>query len=122
MTKSAISFSKNSMPKSEMVMPVTNDLRSEILRLASSLGFSACRIARCDPPRHADEFRAWLRDGAAGDMHWMERSEEKRSDPQLVLPGARSVIVLALNYWQGAEESRGKGESRVMPGATTITI
>ena len=42
-------------------------------------------------------------------MQWMERSEEKRSDPQLVLPGARSVIVLALNYWQGAEESREKG-------------
>ena len=42
-------------------------------------------------------------------MQWMERSEEKRRDPQLVLPGARSVIVLALNYWQGAEESREKG-------------
>ena len=74
-----------------------------------TLGFAACRIARCDPPPHADEFRAWLRDGAAGEMQWMERSEEKRSDPQLVLPGARSVIVLALNYWQGVEESREKG-------------
>ena len=31
----------------------------------------------------------------------MARSEGKRCDPQSVLPGARSVIVLALNYWQG---------------------
>ncbi len=33
-------------------------------------------------------------------MQWLERNKEKRTDPQLVLPGARSVVVLALNYWQ----------------------
>jgi epoxyqueuosine reductase len=38
-------------------------------------------------------------------MAWMARNSEKRLDPQLVLPGARSIIVLALNYWQG--ESTG---------------
>ena len=34
-------------------------------------------------------------------MHWMERRADKRCDPQAVLPGSSSVIVLALNYWQG---------------------
>ena len=34
-------------------------------------------------------------------MDWMGRGEEKRCDPALVLPGVRSVIVVALNYWQG---------------------
>ena len=34
-------------------------------------------------------------------MDWLTRGEEKRCDPQQVLPGARSVIVVALNYWQG---------------------
>ena len=34
-------------------------------------------------------------------MEWIGRGSEKRGDPQLVLSGARSVIVLALNYWQG---------------------
>ncbi len=34
--------------------------------------------------------------------NWLERSREKRVDPQQVLPGAKSVVVLALNYWQGA--------------------
>lgn len=34
-------------------------------------------------------------------MEWLARGEEKRCDPQQVLPGVRSVIVVALNYWQG---------------------
>ena len=32
---------------------------------------------------------------------WLDRSRPKRADPQQVLPGARAVVVLALNYWQG---------------------
>jgi epoxyqueuosine reductase QueG len=35
-------------------------------------------------------------------MDWLVRGQEKRCDPQQVLPGARSVIVVALNYWQGS--------------------
>ena len=37
-------------------------------------------------------------------MDWMARGEEKRCDPQQVLPGAQAVIVVAINYWQGDEE------------------
>jgi epoxyqueuosine reductase len=77
------------------------DIRSAVVTLAAELGFDSCRVARCEQPRHTAEFTKWLRDGAAGEMHWIERSEEKRRDPQMVLAGARSVIVFALNYWQG---------------------
>src|SRR5436189_816457 len=34
-------------------------------------------------------------------MHIMQRGEEKRCDPQKVLPGARSIVVVAMNYFQG---------------------
>jgi epoxyqueuosine reductase len=34
-------------------------------------------------------------------MAWMARNLERRTDPRVVLPGARSVVVLALNYFQG---------------------
>jgi len=34
-------------------------------------------------------------------MSYMQRGQEKRCDPQKILPGARSVIVVALNYFQG---------------------
>ena len=41
-------------------------------------------------------------------MHWLERGAGKRSDPQQVLAGARSIVVVALNYWQGDRESNGR--------------
>lgn len=77
------------------------------------LGFDSCCIARSEPPRHAEAFRSWLREGAAGEMQWLERGEEKRCDPQQVLPGARSVVVLALNYWQGKRAAEGPAAGRI---------
>jgi epoxyqueuosine reductase len=77
------------------------ELKKELIAFAREVGFHSCRIAACAPPPHATEFRKWLREGAAGEMHYMERGEEKRCDPQKVLPGARSIIVVALNYFQG---------------------
>src|SRR5262249_22930184 len=59
-----------------------------------------CRVAACKAPEHASEFREWLRDGAHGEMNYMQRGEEKRCDPEKVLPGARSIVALALNYFQ----------------------
>jgi epoxyqueuosine reductase len=77
------------------------ELKKELIAYARELGFDSCRIAACAAPGHASEFRTWLREGAAGEMSYMERGEEKRCDPQKVLPGARSIVVVALNYWQG---------------------
>jgi len=45
-------------------------------------------------------------------MDWMERGAEKRCDPQQVLPGACSIVVVALNYWQG-EQPRVRGGGRI---------
>ena len=65
------------------------------------------------PPRHAREFRVWLKVGAAAEMDWIERAAEKRCDPQKVLPGARSVIALAMNYWQGGSDSPNGNAGRI---------
>ena len=82
------------------------DLKEELIRFASEVGFDRCRIARCDSPDHGDAFHEWLKAGAAGEMAYMARGAEKRVDPQKILPGARSVVSLALNYWQAAPEVR----------------
>ncbi len=79
---------------------VEKRVKEELAAFAHELGFDLCRVAVCAVPPHAAEFRAWLAAGRAGEMAWLERNEHRRTDPQQVLPGARSVIVLAMNYWQ----------------------
>ncbi|HMG05016.1 MAG TPA: tRNA epoxyqueuosine(34) reductase QueG [Chthoniobacterales bacterium] len=86
------------------------DLKKQVVERARALGFNSCRIAAAAPPRHGNEFRTWLREGSAGEMDWMARGEEKRCNPQQVLPGAQAVIVVAMNYWQGEEERHATQE------------
>ncbi len=86
-------------------------MKTELLAQAESLGFAVCRIAPCTAPPHAAEFRDWLADGRAGEMAWLGRNADRRTDPQLVLPGARSVVVLAMNYFQGADANADDSES-----------
>ena len=86
-----------------------NETKAELLRRAAAIGFDSCRIAPAAAPRHREQFHAWLESGFAAEMDWIGRGAEKRSDPQKVLPSARSVIVLALNYWQGEEEKEAGG-------------
>jgi epoxyqueuosine reductase len=93
--------------------PTATTAKDELIARAAALGFDSCRIAKAEMPRHAGEFRHWLEDGAAGQMQWIEHGAEKRCDLQQVLPGARSVVVVALNYWQGDETANE--ERRCIP-------
>jgi epoxyqueuosine reductase len=77
------------------------ELKSRIVAKSRELGFADCRVARALPAAHREVFEAWVAEGKYGDMAWMARNIERRGDPRLVLPEARSVIVLALNYFQG---------------------
>jgi epoxyqueuosine reductase len=76
-------------------------LKQRLVSFAREIGFNSCRVAACGFAPHADAFRNWLDEGGHGEMSYMERAEEKRRDPQKVLPDARSIVVLAMNYFQG---------------------
>src|SRR2546430_3610384 len=91
--------------------------KARLVDFVREIGFDSCRVASCSPPAHTEEFGNWLSHGAHGEMEYMARGEEKRRDPQKVLPGAKSIVVLALNYFQGdaaetaaatAEPARGR--------------
>lgn len=63
---------------------------------ARATGFDLCGVAPPGGFAELDKFPEWLARGYAGEMHYLDDS--RRRDPQLVLPGARSLIVTALNY------------------------
>ena len=75
-------------------------LEQEIKDRARELGFDDVGITDAAPVDRADIERLedWLQSGHAGDMHYMHRNLEKRTDPAALLEGAQSVIVVALNY------------------------
>lgn len=77
------------------------DLKHALIAKALSLGFADCRVAAALPAAHRELYAQWIAEGKHGDMAWMARNIERRSDPRIVLPGAQSVVVLALNYFQG---------------------
>ena len=74
-----------------------------MIRRARELGFAECRIAAALPAAHREVYEQWIAEGKFGDMAWMARNLERRTDPRIVVPGAQSVIVLALSYFQGPE-------------------
>lgn len=75
------------------------------------LGFDVVRFAAAGPAPRAGAIEAWLKNGYQADMAWMERTLDKRSDPRLVLSGARSVILLGVNYGR-RNEPETTGERR----------
>ena len=75
--------------------------RTQLLRrLAREQGFDRVGVAPAQPSARADYVREWLARGMAGEMQYLQRYFEKRVDPSRLLPGAKSVIVTALNYNQ----------------------
>lgn len=74
---------------------------TQVKEWAADLGFDDCRIARAAEATYAGRFREWIAEGNHGGMGWLERTPERRCDPRNVLPGCRSLICLALNYFPG---------------------
>src|SRR5687767_5841004 len=67
---------------------------------AQRLGFQYCGISKAgfleeEAPRLED----WLKKNHQGKMQYMENHFDKRLDPRLLVPGAKSVISLLLNYF-----------------------
>jgi epoxyqueuosine reductase len=75
-------------------------LTARVKALARELGFHGAGIARVERPETADAYERWVEAGQHGEMEYMarERNRVRRLDPQEILPGARSVVVVQLLY------------------------
>jgi len=69
---------------------------------AFELGFDAAGIARVSPVDavYEERFLRWLADGYQGEMQYMSNHVDMRLDPSVLVAEARSVICLAMNYYQ----------------------
>lgn len=66
---------------------------------AARLGFQFCGISKADfLEDQAPRLENWLKNGKHGKMGYMENHFDKRLDPRLLVPGARSVVSLLYNY------------------------
>ncbi len=73
-----------------------------IKEYAREVGFDICAIARTRPlEEHKPVIKNWVAGGMNGDMAYLGQHVTKRTDPGLLFPGARSIIVTGLNYYPG---------------------
>ena len=89
-------------------------LSGKIKERAKALGFDMVAIVRADVLEgEREHLEEWLRRGLHGEMRWMERDPSQRTDPRLVLPGARSVVVVALNYYTPHEHASDPSTGKI---------
>src|SRR5829696_6647711 len=74
-------------------------LAAEVKRRATELGFDVAGIAPAGPSQYREYLRKWLDDGQAGTMGWLAGRFDQRTDPAVYLPGAASVVCVAINYY-----------------------
>ena len=77
-------------------------------QLAARLGFDFCGIAKVAKLEDdARRLETWLNKGMHGSMKYMERYFDLRIDPSKLVPGAKSVITLLLNYFPKEKQNDG---------------
>jgi len=81
-------------------------MKEKIRRQALEWGFDDCRFTTADAPASGGPFQSWIAAGQHGEMSWLAHNAPKRLDPQKVLPGAKSVIVLAASYHSESPKSK----------------
>ncbi len=94
-------------------MAESGERAQQVKAQALSLGFDACGIASASEPIDPwDRLGQWLEKGYQADLDWMAASKEVRQDVTCKLPDARSVVVVARNYYAPRPEAP-EGTGRV---------
>lgn len=89
-------------------------LTERIKEQALREGFDQVGVAPADELlEEGSHLQEWLSRGYHGEMGWMAREPEKRVDPRRVFPSARSVLVVAKNYYTSHHHSNDRGTGKV---------
>ena len=91
---------------------VETALSAQIKEAAQRLGFELVGISPMRPAPHEQSFAQWLREGLAGNLDYMQRTESLRRDPRELVPWAVSIISVGMNYYSGYSRPVESSESR----------
>ncbi len=89
---------------------LTKSLREKALEI----GFDLVGIVDPEPLAvERERLKEWIERGFHGEMEWIARNPEKRSDPKLMFPEVKSVISLAVNYYTPHEHNAARGTGKI---------
>jgi epoxyqueuosine reductase len=91
---------------------LANRLKDEARRL----GFDLVGIAPAVQSPGAEALHAWLADGRAGQMQYMNRQKDARAHPQSILAGVRSIVMVAMIYRQSSADAEPKASPPALTG------
>lgn len=103
---------KNSLErKAEAKMKLTNQI---VIAKAKELGFDLIGFARAELlNEEIEHLQEWLNKGYHASMEYMNRNLEKRLDVRKILPDAKSIISLAINYYKDGKFRNDNGYGKV---------
>ncbi len=82
------------------------NLSALVKKYAMELGFSKVGITSAEPLQEEGvRLSRWLGRGFQASMHWMERDIQKRTDPSNIVPRAKSIVCVAMNYYTPQQHS-----------------
>jgi len=89
-------------------------LTEKIKQKALKIGFHKIGIVCAEPlTEEGERLKRWLEKDFHGEMAWLEREPEKRSNPKLLFPEATSIIVAAMNYFTPHEHDQNETKGKI---------
>ncbi len=94
------------MVQKSINLKISNQQKESIRRKALELGFNNIGFAKAGfLEEEAGRLENWLKNAYHGKMSYMEHHFDKRLDPRLLVPGAKSVISLSYNYFPAEKQT-----------------
>ncbi|MGH9932536.1 MAG: tRNA epoxyqueuosine(34) reductase QueG [Pyrinomonadaceae bacterium] len=110
MAASVTSVSPNELEISSLAHKLSRAIKDRALRE----GFEKVGIVRATPlVEERNQLNEWLGRGYQGEMRWMARDPEMRTDPRKLFPAARSVVVAAINYYTPEKHTNDPATGKV---------
>lgn len=79
---------------------MSNEIKQRLDKESQLLGFHSFGVTAVPIELRRQYYLDWIDAGKHGTMGWMARNNDRRLSPEAILPQAKSIIVLALNYFQ----------------------